>query len=137
MRPVAIFAIVVMLPALYLGFNDYMKYQSNPAAGFHFSTIGEVWMDHDRAGFSQYKAEYKTRVREWEEDVRPYLEWNAFSTALTPGLAINLGLLICWLLGVGPFKNWSPSIGAPGAKGSGFARSSAAEKGGKFEYKRK
>lgn len=137
MRSIVIIALVVMLPALYLGFNDYMKYQNNPDKGFHFSNVGEVWMDHDPSGFAQYKATYKTRVREWNEDIRPYLEWNAFSTALTPGLAINLGLLICWLLGIGPFKNWAPSTRSAGTVGSGFARSGAAEKGGKFNYKRK
>lgn len=135
MRRVTLFALIALLPAAYLGINDFFKYQNNPSKGFHFSTIGEVWLDHAPTNFNSFKASYKTRTKEWDENIRPYLDWNAFSTALTPGLAINLGLLMLWLLGLGPFKNGT-GLSNPIHRSS-FSRLSAAERGSKIEYRRK
>jgi hypothetical protein len=137
MRPSFMLALIIMIPPAYLGVTDYMKYSNNPTTGFKFSDIGQVWIDHDPAGFEQYKAEYKTKPKEWDEEIRPYLEWNAFSTALAPALAYNLLLMICWLIGIGPFRDWTLNTGSSIGNNSGLSRSSANSKGSRISYRRK
>lgn len=137
MRPLLIIGILLALPALYLGYNDYIKYTQKPNQGFVPSTIGEVWLDHDRPGFMQFKAKYTTREREWDQEIRPKLEWEALSIAIVPP-ALYLGwVFICWLLGRGPFAGMSNTIRREAGGQGGFSHSSSNDRSNKISYRRK
>lgn len=135
MRIWLIFLIVLLVPSLYLGLMDYVKYQNNPSKGFHLSTVGEVWIDHDRVGFMSFKTSYQNQPAEWEQNVRPYLEWQALPLTLLPAILYSVWLLFCWLLGRGPFADWSNFTTAN--RTSSFSRASASERGSRMSYRRK
>ncbi len=137
MRAWVIIGLLLLLPGVYLGFKDYEKYQGNPGAGYHISTIGEVWLEHDRPGFMEFRATYRTREQEWETRIRPILGWQAMPFALIPPVLYYIWLIVCWLLGRGPFYDYSTFSIQTSKHGSGFSRSSAQERGGRFQYRRR
>lgn len=108
MRFWIVLCLILLLPGLYLGCNDYIKSTRTPEKPFAFSTIAEVWLDHDRAGFMEFRGTYIGKPAEWDQNVLPYLSMKAAPLATIP-LIILLVLALCaWLLGIGPFNNLSP-----------------------------
>lgn len=103
MRTVHVFALILFLPAAYLGYNDYVNH--TPGQPIKLATVGEVWMDHDRAWFNDFKSSYANREAEWTQNVRPYLELTAVPIALVPPLLFSLWLLIAFMLGIGPYRD--------------------------------
>lgn len=138
MRPLLVFAILFALPGLYLLFNDYTKYQQNPEGGFHISTIGEVWLDHDHPGFMEFKSGYKGDEMTWDQDIRPKLDWQALPIVALPAILFYFWVFVCWLLGRGPFTDWGATIiRSKSEDTSNFARSNAKDRGSRISYRRK
>lgn len=138
MRILVVFCLLLLAPGLYLVTSDYIKSTKNPDKSFTFSTIAEVWLDHDRAGFLAFRDGYITRPTEWEQDVLPYLNMKAAPLTIVP-LVVALVLGLCaWLLGIGPFGHWTPGAHHGVGRTSSYSgRTRPSNKGHQVRYKRK
>lgn len=131
MRVLMFLCTLMLLPPAFILVHDYHAAKNRPNEPFRMSTIAEIWMEYDRPGFENLKAQYRTTPEEWDTNVRPWLETVVFPFTFIPMAIVYGWTLLSFLLNLPPFDRMNAmDYGSSGPRGAaaGFSRTHANDK---------
>ena len=100
-----IFAVLISIPALCVGYLDHVRAAGHTGPDpYQWATVFDIWVDYDRAGFMAFRNQYLGNTAEWDQKIKPILQLPVFPYVILPPILYFVWSFIAFLFALWPFR---------------------------------